>query len=338
MGGNAITYVKTSRLSKAEHKEITDRVLSCIPNTTPSINYPDKDSFGDVDIYITIDNTLNSKEKRKLLEQYITTVDGIIESIVINKNIFSFAIQYDEERFFQVDLYQCENREYIQFFYAFGFLSQIIYKMLSSVNLVYNQKGLFLDINQRTVKYLKEMEVQEFSKEILITKDQRRICEILGLSYSRFQQGFHTKEEIFIWLSETLYYRRIYRKEFGKLQSKIIDDLIDFQDGKDIIKKYESTGSEIERLIDEYNLRDKLESLIATVCRASLIKKKFNFQIFLDVGFTKSELGNAMRDYKLSKGENFDNFIVDTSDEDIIKDINTFKTMNDQVLNSSDTK
>ena len=327
MGGNAIKTVKVSRLSKQLHSEITQRIINTVPNSLPSINYPDKTTFGDVDIYVKIDNTLNSKVRNDLLRSYIESVGGLIESLVERKNIKSFAILYEDGNYYQVDFNLTDDLEFAQFFYAYGYISQIIYKMLHSVNLSYTNKGLHLELNQRTVKFIKDINCPEFKKELLISKNPPEICEKLGLSYSRFLEGFVTKEDIFDWLSTMKYYRRIYQREFGKLTILIIDDLILYQEGKDIVKKYGTSEECIKQLIDEYNLHSKLNEIINTVCRAELIRSKFSFQKFLDVGYTKSEIGNAMQSFKLSKGDQFDEYILIIDDEELIREIQRFRRL-----------
>lgn len=328
MGGNAIKNVKTSRLTLEQHKEITKRILDRVENTTGTLNYPNKKSFGDVDIYITI-NAANEIERKRKLTEYVERVGGLVDNIVFNNHITSFIIPYideDEEKLFQVDFFECLNREFISFYYSYNYLSQILFRMLTSVNLRYNNKGLFIELNQRTAKIIYKVETPEFSTLIHISDDPNEICNILELSYEDFKKGFNTKEEIFEWLSVSRYYRKLRTKEFGSLNIAIIDDILDYQaKDQEIVKKYGETNDEIIRLVQKYNLNEKLYEIIKQVSRENLLKTNYSFKIFLDIGCPKNKIGKLMTAYKSSKGDQFEDYIIDTPIDEIKKDILKFQ-------------
>ena len=183
MGGNALKNCVTRRYTSLEYFLLTGEVHSKLAWCFNSAQfdfikaYATKESYGDMDIVI------NSAD---ITEHW---VDYVIEEFkpkewIKNGNVLSF--EYKE---FQIDLIMTHPDEYQTSlnYFAYNDLGNLLGRIAHSMGLKLGHDGL--SYNWRVESY-------QFKNEIIST-NWEEICNVLGVSYERYMQGFDTLEDIF---------------------------------------------------------------------------------------------------------------------------------------------
>jgi hypothetical protein len=196
MGGNAIP--KARRISK----EVYDKVIKHITGASYYVpsndlggpdhvvirgevvkSYHQKQDFGDIDV--VIDDRVDITH---LFAHYRP------KKCAVNGNVMSIA--YDG---IQVDFIRTpvELLQSTLDYYAYNDLGNLMGKLARGLGFKYGNKGLmyrYRDPNKNVIE------------DILVTRDHKEILTALGLSHSRYSQGFDTMGNMFKFISSALYF------------------------------------------------------------------------------------------------------------------------------------
>jgi hypothetical protein len=240
MGGNALKTVQTIRKSPEDYEKIKAYVLRvlcekladkgiqwCVPYEAPG-----KDSFGDLDVLLTRQSEFDIRE------WILATFKP--DEIVSNGGVYSFNIpgcehelgvasdfmcecQHGQSAFtlardFQIDFITTspENFAVHHFFLSWGDCGMLVGQIAHAAGLRFGadssaspntnrytvrfgQQGLFTSISDRP----------GMSDDLILSKDPRKICEFLGLDFDRWYNRFEEELEIFAWLCESPFMRKI---------------------------------------------------------------------------------------------------------------------------------
>jgi hypothetical protein len=219
MGGNIFKY--TRRYEADEYRKLEAEVLYMLEDVNERIftlagmagnerhelmqpikYYSEKESFGDMDIII------NSKH---LQPNYIK---GLIEIFELNSksdndtikniaegnwskngNVFSF--KYKE---FQIDLIITADEDFQPSIDYFGYndLGNLVGRVTHKLGLKVGHRGTHVIVRDDS----------HLVGEILVTKDLREILELADFDVAKWEAGFNTLEEIYIWVSNSKYFNK----------------------------------------------------------------------------------------------------------------------------------
>lgn len=200
MGGNALKNCTTRRCGADEYYALEHEIVSWLNYWFPKCDvhvikaYRNKDSFGDIDILITSDELPNN---------WVETIKIAFCPLeaVKNGNVLSF-----EHKQFQVDLITTPRSEFVtsQHYFGYNDLGNLMGRIAHSMGLKLGHDGL--SYNWRVDSY-------QFKNEIIST-DWEVICNVLGLSYERYCEGFDELEDIFKFVvASPLFNKDIYLLE-----------------------------------------------------------------------------------------------------------------------------
>jgi hypothetical protein len=222
MGGNALKTITTTRKSPADYEKIKDYVLRvlCEKLADKGVQWsvpheaPGKESYGDLDVLLTRQPDFDIREW--ILETFKPN------ELVSNGGVYSFNIPTQEDGFalaqdfqgdgnqasgtslardFQIDFITTspENFAVHHFFLSWGDCGMLVGQIAHAAGLRFGQQGLFIGISDRP----------GMSDDLILSKDPRKICQFLGLDFDRWYNRFETEQEIFVWLCESPFIRKI---------------------------------------------------------------------------------------------------------------------------------
>jgi hypothetical protein len=172
------------------------------------------------------------------------------------------------------------------------------------------------------------------SHNITITKDPRKIFEFGGYDYNRYLKGFDTIEEIFEFIIDGYYFipdifnfenlshidRKRNRKRGSYHQFLKYIDKQDFstREFPEMISK-ESWIPLIDKYFPESNLLEKLKVLDKKNEINKELNRKFNGRMIMEwlPDLKGKELGDAIREFNISLGEERESFILNSTSEQI---------------------
>jgi len=276
-----------------------------------------KQDHGDLDVLIKNDAAF--KEKNINLKEYIQEKFNprVIHS---NGGVHSFDYQN-----FQIDFIPIaeENWEVAQVYFSYDPLGNAMGKTFHKMNLSYGWDGLkykYRNFNGRN------------SADIEITKDPRKIFEFGGYDYDRYLQGFRTIEEIFDFVIAGKYFdgemfkmenlNHIDRKRNRKRGS--YHAFLEYIEKKGIEKSYEFKDKlfyapMINDAFPEANFFETLEVLDVRDAINKQLSEKFNGRMVMEwvPGLFGSALGDAIRAYRESLGDKFEDIMLAFTDENV---------------------
>lgn len=194
MGGNALKNCSTRRYDKQEYfnltRQVYDELYRCFGHSQFDFikSYVNKESYGDMDILI------NSADLPAKWAEYVVATFNPKE-YVKNGNVLSF--DYKE---FQIDLIVTHPDEYetsVNYF-AYNDLGNLLGRLAQSMGLKLGHDGL---------SFVWKTDTQQYHKEVIST-DWGTICNVLGVSYSRYCEGFDELEDIFKFVTASPFFRK----------------------------------------------------------------------------------------------------------------------------------
>ena len=318
MGGNTFKTIITVRKNLKEYKEIKEKVTMLLKSKGIVIHFipelSDKESFGDLDILYSP------------LETFVSVKEIIIElftphEIVSNGDILSFAFYCPKKQdFFQIDIIKCTNIPFAQFYFAYSDFGGIMGSITKRYGIIFGHDGLFIEYN---------------NKRITLTENVSDCCNFFGIDMNIFND-IKTKKDLFDFIiSFELYNKNIFNSGNHDHRKRIAKRPIYLEFlkyiGVDIIKSSEE--NDIEKISKEmkekiynhaiiyFDKQSKIDDIIKTEEKNNIIHKKFNGNMLKDKGYTGKELGHIIITFK-NKYSNFDEFIYNSSQEDILKSLN----------------
>lgn len=196
-----------------------------------AIEAPEKKNFGDIDILIFDDGTVDwaavashigahaylnrgsadmpacslavrldgEKSTRPPVQYVLTTQNDPLQrrpSEII-----------DEEHFAQIDLNKFPTKDYdwTMFVSSYGDLAGILGMAITNFGFVLNDRGLrvrFQEYDESRLPEWDHFKPSQVEGRIRLTEDPIKVMQFLGLDVKRYQDGFKSTEEIFQWLSQ----------------------------------------------------------------------------------------------------------------------------------------
>lgn len=318
MGGKALNKygVITERKNTKEFLKIGNEIKLTVESRYP-VNaeivtcYHTKSTHGDLDLLIRIDKGISIDWKMFIQDEFKP------RAIHNNGGVYSF--DYNN---FQIDFIpvKAEKWETALVYYSYDPLGNIMGKTFHKFNLSYGWDGLFYKFRNFSGAN---------SKNILISNNARKIFEFGGYDYDRYLQGFETIEDIFRFAIAGKYFdceifqmenlKSIDKKRNRKRGSyhlflKYIKDnhiriKYDFKKDKNLYLPL------IENAFPEAKLLNQLDALKENDKKLKIISQKFNGDIVMTwlPELKGKQLGNAIRNFRIYLGEEYNNFILNNT-------------------------
>lgn len=328
MGGKALKIygVNTERKTTAEFYKIGGEIQKQVAidfnneiETSIVTCYHTKDSHGDLDLLVKINDNLNIDFKKYINDTFKPN------AISVNDGVYSF--DYDN---FQIDFNLIPEISWntAKIYYSYDPIGNIMGKVYHKFGLSYGWNGLvykFRNFNGR------------LSKNILISTNIRKIFEFAGYDYDRYQLGFETLEDIFKFAINNPYFdtkvfqfenlnridrkRNVRRSSYNQFLNYLNDNNINvrynFKDKNEYI-------GEIDKYFEESKLIENLNELKRIDEMNKIISHKFNGDMIMSwIGdLNGKELGYAIHKFKEKLGDDFNSFILN----------NNYNTIRDKFL------
>jgi len=153
--------------------------------------FNNKPDFGDVDVILS-QSILKDKTWAEIKEELIEDLQ--LEKYQTTGTLFSTVY-----RNFQVD-YFLRSEKYFDSTYSFlsfNDLGNLIGKICRRFNLKYGEEGLV---------YVFRRANQHYKKDIPVSLDFKKIYEFLQLDFSKWEEGFDSRKEMFDWIVASPYF------------------------------------------------------------------------------------------------------------------------------------
>jgi len=319
MGGKALNKygVTTERKNTDEFLRIGKEIQLILSLEFPLYSteivkcYHTKADHGDLDLLIRIDGNGNVNWR-----EYITHTFKP-RAINSNSNVHSF-----DYKNFQIDFIIIHESKWetSNTYYSYDPLGNIMGKTFHKFGLSYGWDGLFYKFRNFNGRN---------SQNILISTDPKKIFEFADYNYERFLQGFETLEEILKFAINCKYFdteifqmenlKAIDKKRNRKRGSYHI--FLKYLKDNNINTKYNFSKNKSDYLLNiedyfpEAKLMEKLGELEKKDKQNKILSQKFNGDIVMSwlPNLKGKELGNAMDKFKSDLGEEYDEFILNSS-------------------------
>lgn len=351
MGGRALLKygIETERKSSQEFYDIAARIgvqlsyglglTATIPvmfEYSPNIQsqsvrcFRTKQDHGDLDVLIKVDKAFH--DNKIDLKAYI---EKNFKPQVIHSN--GGVLSFDYEKF-QIDFIPIResNWEIAQVYFSYDPLGNAMGKTFHKMNLSYGWDGLkykYRNFNGRN------------SRDLIISKNPEDIFEFGGYDYGRYLKGFDTIEEIFEFIvdgdnfdskmfeMESL--THIDRKRNRK-RGSYHAFLQYIQDNKYFVKGTFMDKDEYIPIIDEFfpeaKLREKLKVLDERDAIDKKLSEKLNGRKIMEwvPGLSGKLLGEVISSFRQGLGEKYEEIILESTEEQIMKRFKKFIDVNEQ--------
>jgi hypothetical protein len=322
MGGKALNKygVFTERKSTAEFiqigSELSIKVFYDLTLFTSVVTcYRTKADHGDLDLLIKVPANTNINWKDYIKNAFMPN------AINANGGVYSF-----DYKGFQVDFIPISESKWetALIYFSYDPLGNIMGKTYHKFGLSYGWEGLFY-------KYRNVHGTN--SENILLTNDARKIFDFGGYDYDRYLKGFDTLEEIFKFCIDGKYFdsemfqmenlksldkkrnrkRGSYHLFLNYIKDNGINTKYDFEEDKDMYL------IDIDAAFPETELLYKLHDLDVRDELAKALADKFNGEIVMEwlPDLKGKELGQAIGKFKDALGDDYEDFIMDSSSDEI---------------------
>lgn len=321
MGGRALKNCFTRRYQRDEFDVISTELIETLNETFYKVAMPlfyrKKESFGDADILVMAMPNFNMRE-------YLTETFHPNE-IFHNGNCWSF--DYKE---LQVDIITTPEEHFASnlMYLSYNDLGNYIGRLAHGFGMKYGQEGLWLEYQFKGSNV----------GSIEISKDYPKIFEFLGLSFERFQQGFDTLEEIFIYIATSKYFnwKMFQLSELNKINRDRNAKRTSYMAFLDWIDKNAADSNhyylflqdktvyhkDIDMVFPEANLFSEIRRLEYETCRDLYIKGKFNGgMVMRKYGFQGKELGEKLLGFKdlMNDLDGYEKFVLENDTATILE-------------------
>lgn len=309
LGGN---LYKVERVNRARYDEIVNTLLPILDKHFGKhyripIPYHTKPSYGDVDIILDGGFLVGKEWEESLINDLGNPQMKRVQN-VLSLNYMNF----------QVDFFTAlpERFESTYNFMCYNILGNLIGRLYHKFNLKYGEDG---------VKYVLRGFNNHISEEITLSRDMKTMLEFVDLSYERWQQGFNTLKDIFDYVIGSKYFcsssysddyysvrkRQAQRPDFNAFVDYITENKIDKNYPFD--KDKEVYLPEIHKAFPEANLLERYYKHVRAQELQAVIARKFNGKIIMGLlPIDGKELGKFIDTYKNYKGDDFEEFILES--------------------------
>ena len=321
MGGNALKQVKVVRKTTEDYQKIYHEISKIIKkhllNEIHLIKcYHTKESHGDMDILVRIDGIEDYTKIRNFIYNIMKP-----QEVVKNDKVYSFNY-YD----FQIDfiLVKDISWETAMVYFDYDCLGNIMGKTYHKFNLSYGWDGLFYKFRNFNGR---------LAENILISNNPQKIFEFGDYDYDRYLDGFDYIEEIFEFVQRSKYFdnemfkmenlKHIDKKRNRKRGSYHL--FLKYLEENNINRRYEFHKDKdlylpmIEEFFPEANLMSKLNDITIRDKQNKVLSQKFNGDIVMSwlPDLQGKELGQAISKFKFYLGDEYDDFILNSTYKDI---------------------
>jgi hypothetical protein len=316
MGGNLF---KLGRLPREAYLTLEAEMRQYLDKKLPDAYriprfYGDKADFGDMDIIVA--NDFDGQAWEQIRSEIVR--DLRIEQYKNVGKVFSTVYKG-----FQVD-YFLTPAEYLESTYnflSFNDLGNLIGKIYRRFNLKYGEKGLI---------YVYRRENGHYRHDLPVSTDFEKICAFLHLDYQKWLMGFEHLTAMFDWLiacpyfSVEPYLNPAKTLEKRAAQRQTVDKFIEYLKQHHIRKTYTFVDdkdfylSQIADFFREADLFTQIEHEIQLEDIEAKINGKFNGKLVMELlpQLHGRDLGLFIVEFK-QQCEDFDNYILNTSQEEI---------------------
>lgn len=299
--------------------------------------YRNKETHGDLDLLVKIDQKFNHK--------HINLYDYIKETFKPNAIYSNSGVNSFDYQEFQIDIIPIRESNWVtaKTYFSYDPLGNLMGKVFHKFGLSYGWDGL---------KYKFRNFNGNLSEDITISKDPEKIFSFGDYNYNRFLEGFNEMEEIFEFVLESKYFdnnnfkienfnhtdrkRNIRRSSFNAFIQYLEDNQIERR--YNFNKNKRNYIDYIDSFFPETNFKNKLRILEEKNELNKQLANKFNGKIIMSwfPNLLGKELGDTITNFKKSFGgkENYNEFILN-NDLDEIKtkfiDVNSFLIENNLV-------
>jgi hypothetical protein len=322
MGGNLF---KLGRMPKAEYLVIKKEISAYLSKKIGADHfripryYEDKADFGDLDVLVNVSAVADWESLKK----------QIIADLQIEKHKSVGAVFSTVYKNLQVDYFTKSEAHFLATFHFLSFndVGNIIGRIFRRFNLKYGEKGLYY-VFRRTRE-------ESYAKDILITRDFRKIFAFLSLDYAVWEQGFANKKEIFEWVIASKYFSTKPYLEANKAINKrkkrpTIQAFIDYLKTNNIIREPEFLEKDayIDMIASYFPKAELLKHIEKEKERenyVNTIREKYNGRIIMEL-FPEMKgkiLGKFMTQFQ-AQFDNHERHLYESSANDIIEQLKTF--------------
>ena len=250
MGGNL--FEESIRISKEEY----DRIVSFIMENTKDyfevldveIEAPWKEDYGDIDFLYLNKGSIRWKELKNIIPYTKIVRSGSITSILF-------------ENKYHIDFQKSNMIDYHKWLNSYGGIHNIIGSSLKKINMKLSTDGIYY---------------QTGMIKIHLSSDIYKITQFLNLDYSRFLEGFSTREDLFdyIMACPIINISSANKKMKRNFRRPIFLDFFQYIDSKKIIFKPKSYNP--EEIVDFFDKTSQYLFELKTIKEVNLMKKFFN--------------------------------------------------------------
>ena len=338
MGGNALQRVWLKRMTPDIYFKLKKYILTIMKESNIECDVPrelpNKDSFGDIDI---IYYTKDIIDIRQFIEHNFKPSE-----MVKNGDVISFDMNVEgmnEFKNFQIDFIKVhpDSFNFAQFYFSYGDLGSIIGRISNAFGIKFGIDGVWVNIEPISGSF----EHTVISDKIMLTNNPREFCKFFDLNYDRWDEGFSNITDIFKWIVKTNYFNKdIFmilnhahrvRMEKRKMYQEFLKYIgVDFWKITNADAKHSEIIHGIQSLaIDYFNKNDVISELKMKKLEIKERNRKFNGNKFIKNGITGKEIGimiTKIQNYieGMNKETTFEQWITNTSEEDIDKFIEIF--------------
>jgi len=302
MGGKALKNVKISRISLYEYNRIREELISECNNEGITCGVPHevpgKVDFGDIDVLVVA----NGKDiKRWIIEKFAP------REIVTNDTVISFSYA-SGEKFFQIDFIKVVNLGTAMLFFSYGDVGAIICKYSGFHGITFSEDGIIIKIRGDLVD---EEDKEHVHRKVHITADPDTVCNMLGLSYTEWRNGFNSIEHIYNWICSSPYFRQeifqfmnMEKRKCVGMRPFYINFLksigIDPDNISNINNKINNSNrANMQlRILEDHNKLHIIDEIKTELDLERKRREKFNGHIFLGFGADQKHLGVTISDFK----------------------------------------
>ena len=308
MGGKALKNTKTERKTTDQFYDIANRLIPKLEEIFGTELYilkfyHEKPDHGDMDILLKVDNkfyvkNLNIKNE---IEKYLNPN----QIIIVNDGTTTFDFEQ-----FQIDLIPVAESvwESTKFWMDWDPSSNLCGKLAHKFGLKFSPSGTFYPYRGGSGRVM---------KDIIITKDFRKMMEFLGLDPERKYKGFETLEEIYDWIISSKYYntelfllenltqsdrkRNKKRPTFNKFL-EYVKDLPYTSEGYHFEKNKTKYLDLIDSSFPEVHFLEQINELKKKDEDNQKMREKFNGDLVMEwTGLNGKELGSVIIEFKKTR-------------------------------------
>ena len=330
MGGNLF---KLGRLPRARYLDIESDIRAYLDRTFGNAfyriprYYGDKVDFGDLDVILSGDIPMTVEAVRA----------RITSDLGITRHKLTGAVWSTVYRDFQVDYFEKPAAifESTYNFFCFNDLGNLLGKLFRRFNLKYGEDGLFWVFRRQGGPA--NAGASGYRKDILLSRDYRRIFSFLGLDPAPWEHGFADLPSMFRWVVSSPcftvepFLRRATTTEKRAKERPTFRAFIRFLEDHGIEKAHAFEADRdryiphVAQHFPEAGLRDAIAAERAAEERDAVIRSKFDGNIVMQEvpGLSGKKLGEFIRQFR-AQSPDIDDRIYQASPADVRAMIRAF--------------